>query len=62
MAETASLKPRPESALWTAAHLRELDAAFPERTNPAPAEELQYRTGQRQVVAWVRERTRHSGG
>lgn len=51
-----SLKPTLSRAVWTEAHLAELEAAFPERTDAAQADDLHRRTGQRSVVTWVRAR------
>lgn len=54
---TGSLKPdKPiPPATWTAAHLAELERAFPERTDAASSDALHFRTGQRSVVKYVQQ-------
>ena len=53
---TGSLKPTLPRAVWTEAHLAELETVFPERTDAAQADDLHRRVGQRSVVQWVRTR------
>lgn len=60
MANTGNLKvPR---AIWTRAHLDELENAFPERTNQSEPGSMSYERGQRSVVQLVRLRVNKEEG